>query len=119
MEPPAGGSEMTQVHAASIDPLRLQGTADQHSVTIRRRTELRSYRGAAIADTARGMEGPTMRLELLRASDEQSAWQVALEGDVVVAFAGPDAEQRAQRCYTELKARLNPPDEAEPPEEPS
>ena len=81
--------------------------------------QLHSYRGAAIADTARGMEGPTMRLELLRASDEQSAWQVALEGDVVVAFAGPDAEQRAQRCYTELKARLNPPDEAEPPEEPS
>ena len=47
-----------------------------------------------------------MRIELLRPSDPNTTWQVTLEGEVAVAFSGPDAEQRAGNCYLELKARL-------------
>ena len=47
-----------------------------------------------------------MRIELLRPNDPDTLWRVALEGEVAVAFSGPDAEQRAEHCYLELKTRL-------------
>lgn len=47
-----------------------------------------------------------MRIELLQSNDPDALWQVALEGEVAMAFSGPAAEQRAQQCYLELKARL-------------
>lgn len=47
-----------------------------------------------------------MRIELLRPRDPDMLWQITVEGEVAVAFSGPDAAQRAQHCYLELKARL-------------
>lgn len=51
-----------------------------------------------------------MRIELLQPRDPDTLWQVAVEGEVAVAFSGPDAARRAQHCYLELKARLTPSD---------
>ncbi len=47
-----------------------------------------------------------MRIELLRPTGSDSEWQVLVDGEGVVAFSGPEAEQRAQQCFLELRTRL-------------
>lgn len=48
-----------------------------------------------------------MRVELMRPTQPDAEWRVAVNGQSVVAFAGPDAEQRAEQSYRELLCRLD------------
>jgi hypothetical protein len=49
-----------------------------------------------------------MRIDLLRPTDADPMWRVAIEGYIAMTFSGPDARQRAEHCYAELNARLQP-----------
>jgi hypothetical protein len=53
-----------------------------------------------------------MGVELKRPAHPNDEWRIAWNGRSVVAFAGPDAEERAELCYRQLIARLVP-DEAD------
>ena len=50
-----------------------------------------------------------MRVELVRPTQPDTEWRIAVNGQAVVAFAGPEAENRAQACYRELNDRLASP----------
>ena len=54
-----------------------------------------------------------MGVELKRPTHPNDDWRISWNGRSIVAFAGPDAEERAERCYRELISRLGRDDQAE------
>jgi len=49
-----------------------------------------------------------MGVELERPTHPNDDWRISWNGRSVVAFAGPEAQERAEQCYRELITRLGP-----------
>lgn len=76
---------------------------------VPRFSELSSRQGAQRLQTVAPMANASTNFDVALRVDQirDDEWCVSMNGEHVIAFAGPDAEVRAQQCARELQVRLD------------